>query len=474
MKPGDFNVANYNALLQRSRESFAKNSNSNAARQQFEQGSGFLKKFKLEENKTYVLLIPLELTLPFDPVTLSEEVYNSGNPFILTGSVTSAVLALKAMARDNPEFAEKLAATLGVSVEKLRLDAEVREQTSSEIAENKELFSDEEIIMWHRLARLQIITGYVQRLQTQSDKFKFGRNVAAVPIFDEDGIIVGTKGVGGQLKALEDSLIALKISEVIESYKTGGINESKTKKDMDDEIKKLWSNRLIGNVYSLAFARCFPFVVDDSSKVDKATATEWAKKPNANMVMKYMKLTRDNLRIFEQGISTKHDTHMDLIEINVVVPPATDNKINYTNVNYSIAKKSNSMFDLDDDDQYTLKGFKAAVRKAMDSTTWSEEVLRKSIYDFRSISDAALIAEVSNDLKMYNDVINNSSIYETYGDLLTQMDSSLTAEIAMQIVDGTASTAEVDQKIVDSAPVINEMTEEQMGVNLNDVLDSIS
>ncbi len=445
MKPGEINMANYAEFVKNAKERF--DPTKAKARNAFESGSSFIRKFKMEADTVYTMLVPLELCLPFDPQTLETDVFNATNPLPLPGSPTTAVRLLKKMAKENPAFAEKLAETLGTTVESLKLDIDAVDSA--------------EIKLWHKLCRIQFITGYVQHLNTKKDKFPFGRNVGAEVELDDDGTVTDTKGVGYRLYELESAVLSVEVQRIRDSYEAGGINADRTAKDMENSIKKLWEDRLIGNPYQIAFCRVIVFSSSKDGEVHKNDIDAWNKTKKINQFMRYTKILRDRIGTFESVLTSRSDINMDFIEVLVDVPKAGDNdKINYQNINYSTANRASSIFQLDEDTNKPindLEGFHDEFLKLRDDEKlWSDDILKKSIIEYRIPSDQVLLAEMSNSLQVYEEAMKSQSILRTYGDVLGQINTNLHAAIAEKIMDGEDNGKEISQEIIDAAPIMNE------------------
>lgn len=470
MKPGEFTKAKYTDFAKLQKELVCAaverfDPNKAKLRSSFEAGSTYLKKFKLEADKFYAVLIPLEICLPFHPETLSDEIFNKDNPLPLPGSPTTAVLSIKEMARNNKEFADKLAEVMSCSVKDLCID-------------DNFITSDKEIKVWHRLARLQYLTGTVQHLNTDS-KFKFGRNIGCDPIIDDSGIITGTVGIGYQLYEMENAIISIKAQLINDSYEAGGANADRPTSERDASIKNLWKDRLIGNPYNLSFTRCIPFETDANGNLGVKTINDWKKDKKIKNMLKYMKITTDKISIFESVLGEKADTSMDFVEIRISVPAPTDSdRIDYTKVNYSTASRDNSIFRMADDDVtplHDLKNFKEEFSKFRDNEKlWNDDQLRRSVYDFRQMTDDALIATMQESIKTYEDAMNSPSLIESYGHIISQINSTLMDEALTNIISGEDNGKEISAEIIESKPITDENSDPTDGDLLSSAGDILA
>lgn len=445
MKPGEINIQNYTDFIKNAKERF--DPKKAKARTSFEAGSGFIKKFKMEPDTTYTVLVPLELCLPFDPTTLSTDEFNTNNPLPLPGSPTTAVRTLKTMAKNNPDFANKLAEVLGATVADLKLDVDAIDKA--------------EIKLWHKLCRIQYITGYVQHMNTKKDKFPFGRNVGADAILNDDGDVTDTKGIGYRLYEMESAILSIEVQRIRDSYEPGGINADRTAKDMETAISNLWKERLIGNPYQIAFCRVFVFASNKDGEVNKTDIDQWNKTKKVQQFMRYQKILRDRIGTFEAVLMSKSDINMDFIETIVEVPKAGDNdKINYQNINYSTANRASSIFQLDEDTNQPvndLEGFKDEFIKFRDDDKlWSDDILKKSIIEYRIPSDTTLLAEMSNSLQPYEEAMKSPKLFQEYSDVINMINSNLHAAIAEKLLDGEDNGKDISQDIIDAAPLMDE------------------
>ena len=447
MKPGEI-LKDYTQFIQAAKDRF--DPAKAKARTAFETGSAFIKKFKLDPDKQYTVLVPLELCLPFDPVTLSQEVFNQTNPLPLPGSVDSAIKMLKQTAKANDAFADKLAEVLGVTVEGLKLDIDAVDSPTR--------------LLFHKLSRIQFITGYVQHMNTKRDKFPFGRNVGAEVVLDTDGNITDTQGVGYRLYEMESAIISVEVQRVRDSYEPGGENADRPAKEMENAIKQLWSDRLIGNPYQTAYCRVFAFTLaNKDGELVQTDVDAWNKTKKVSQFMRYMKLTREKMDTIESVLCTRSDVNTDFIEVIVDVPKAGDNgKINYQSVNYSTANRASSIFQIAEETGKpinNIEGFTDEYIKLRDDDKlWNDDILKKSIIEYRIPSDSVMLAEMSNSLAVYEDAMKSADILQSYGDILGQINSNLQSAIAAKIMDGDDNGKLISREIMESAPIMDENT----------------
>ena len=247
MKPGE--IISATAFLENAVNRY--NPERARARSNFEKGSGFIKKLKWEVRQRYSVLFPLELALPFDPRTLETDTFNYDNPFPLQSSVSTAIIGLRRLSKENNAFAEKLAKTLGTTVEGLKMDSE--DIDASDVA------------LFHQIARIQYLSGYVQRLNTDKAKAKFGRTIGCKPVkFNENGEVEDTEGVGLRLYQFENALLALQIQALEKSYEPGGANENQPREDIEVKKKQMWKDRMIGNPYPISVVQVCAFKINNN------------------------------------------------------------------------------------------------------------------------------------------------------------------------------------------------------------------
>lgn len=453
MKPGEITLGTYTDFINEAKKRF--DPTKAKARSAFESGAGFLKKFKMEAEKNYAVLIPLEVALPFDPTDLNSDAFDRHNPLPLAGSPTTAIRGLKLMAKNDPALAEKLAQTLQVEVKDLNLDVDSVESS--------------EIKMWHKLCRIQYITGYVQHLNTNHEKFAFGRKVGAEVILDDEGNVQDTKGVGYRLYELESALISVEIQMLKDTYEPGGVNADRPAKDMEAAIKNLWQNRLVGNPYQIAFCRCAVFTSTPDGSVNSDEITAWNKSKKIGQFIRYQKITRDRIELFESVLTTRSDMNMDFVEITVNVPKAENGRINYMSVNYGLANKSSSIFQIDEDTGNPINNLKGFIEEFTayrdDAKVWTDDILRRSIIEYRIPGDSQFIAEVSSNLSTYEDALKSESIFTQYSDILQQLNSSLYSDVAEKILEGDVNGKDIAPAIIETQPIMNENNDhEEMSV----------
>lgn len=437
----------------------------NATRDRFMTGGGFLKKFKIEADKKYAVLYPLEMCLPFNPANPDDESYSISRPFVLPGSVTSAIIAVKSVAKQNPAVANKLADVLGVDVSALNLDGELviknGKATDAELAE---------IRMWHKLCRIQFVTGYTQVLNT--GKKQFAEKIGCEPIFDDDYNIIGTKGIGYTMFELETALISIKAQEIEDTYKPGGKNADKPQADCDAEKKALWKNRIISNPYALSYAQVVVFpLLNNEGKVLEESREAWAKDKSLRDRTFYTKITRNDVENTESYLSSDiYDCNIDFVEVMFTVPKEDpkDQMAIYREMNKSGA----SILTTITRPQANLDGLAEKYREARDNTaTWNEKTLKKSIYDYRLRSDEALASDIKNAIKGYDSAMKSPDILDKYSNALEIIDSQLVASLAEDILSGKGTDKVIDTKVFAEAPKVDENTPESLADEIGSILD---
>lgn len=443
----------YSEYMQRSAE---QDSSAAARRQSFMSASGFLKKLKLEAGKHYVNLLPLELALPFNPFKLEDESYSISNPFVLPGSVTSAVRILKMHANENEELKKKLVEVFGAEEKAFNFG----EDAIVDLEERK---------VWHKYCRIQFHTNWVQKLNTSPEKFKFGRNIGADVVLNEDGDVEGTSGVGYSLFDLESALLSIKIQQINDSYAPGGANESRPETEKTTQIDALWKNRLISRPFLLSFVRIvsFPVLSTNEGTLEPKFIQEWKKKKDLSKSEYYMKYTRDRLDAAEAVLSTKSDIHDDFIEMFLTVPDDTGDNNIYEGINrFATNMVTSPILEPTNDMGDVIEKYR---ERRDDDSIWNDSVLSKSIYDFRKKSDSVLLSEFKNNLTGYASAMNSQAIIQGYPEILMQIDEQLTSNIAESILTDGDTGKEISQDIISSEPVIDENTEETLGSALSSV-----
>ena len=93
-----------------------------------------------------------------------------------------------------------------------------------------------------------------------------------------------------------------------------------------------------------------------------------------------------------------------------------------------------------------------------DDKLWNDDILKKSIIEYRIPSDSVMLAEMSNSLAVYEDAMKSADILQSYGDILGQINSNLQSAIAAKIMEGEDNGKLISQEIMASAPRMDENT----------------
>lgn len=431
---------NFQRYLQEGRK--ADNSENNA-RKIFESGSAFIKKFKVEANKKNALLYPLELVVPFNPQDLSDASYNESNPFIFAGAVSDAIVYLKSRMKEDAEFNSLMLNLLSLN------DASVLH------LEDAECSGIEEAREWHKLCRPFYITGYVQGIKGVSDKFP--RKMGINPIFDDNGAIIGSTGVGYNMNLLENELLALQIEEVNKQYSPKGIHADASDDERESAIKTLRQNRIISNPFLQAYTLIISFPQRNSEgNMEQAIIETWLKSKKINQYRSYIKFTKEHNDLIVANLcSKKYDNSIDFFELRLDVPeedPA--DKMNIYKAKPALVSRDCSIFNEENTSKEFTESVRAQYRATVSNTSeWNTDTLRRSVMELRLKSDADISAIVKNAISKYEIGLKNNTINSKYRELLDTIDSELVASFAEATIDGDTNDNEVNQEIINSLPV---------------------
>lgn len=413
-----------------------------------------LKKLKTAEDTKYALLLPIELSVPFNPFDFKDEsVFNAKHPFNFPGSVTTMLIKLKELLKADAEFAQFVAEDLGVEVADLRLD-------------DPQALYKEDTKVFAKYRRLLVYTDDVQCLHTDpASQYGIRRHVDVH--YDENGDIQSvwtdpvTKerkeaSMGIQLYMLENALIALRIEEINKEF-TEGDMKNRPEAEKKAAIKAVYAERLITNPYVAGFTRAEVFTLTNDKLVDKESAADWNRKKDLQALEHYVKVTTADLGKYQGFIGGRFDFNLDYLEINWSVPKKTSDQNVALQIDRDCASSDTRIMNAENG----LKGFDEKYREYRDNLDmWDPAVMRRSVYDFFHITDDEITNQFRNNLKRYEDVMANQVIAENYMDVMDKIDESLSSRVIEQITSNSGSTVELKQENLASIPKVTQETED--------------
>lgn len=420
----------------------AQDSRANLLRTKFNSGSTKIKMFKVEADAKWSLFFPLEVAIPFNPTNLEDKSYSAANPFVMPGTVVSAVTVLKKLAESNSDIKKELCTVMGTEENAINWGTEG-------------ITSTEERMLWHKICRLSYITKYTQKVWKDLTK-KFPAKVGFEPILDEDGEVAGSVGLGWKLHQLENDLLNIKVQMLEDQFKPGGARENEPRDNFEKEKKALWEEKLIRNPYLESYTRvfAFPLVNTAEGSIDPKVAKAFNDNKKITDYQYIIKLTTADISTYETAFASKKtDIHDNVIEAQLVIPSEDpkDPMAIYKNQNRSNPNFANTAVSTDIDHIKPDVFYDAYQNFMEDSDASSKELLEKSIWAFRRPTDAVLSSILSSNFKRYEDAAKTTSFLDKWSETIALIDVDLTNQIAESIMDGEDTGKEIAPDIVNTS-----------------------
>lgn len=372
------------------------------------QGGKRLKKDGLVPGSTGKRLYALAMRFPFNPMDPSDARFNSKNKYESPVSPETTVLAIKEEMRNNPELHKFYA-------EKGSMKAEEYDVSTNEITEQD----------WAVFGSYRTLLHYSMRIvkSKMSGHGKYGRKFLSRCRYDADGVMV-EKDDAQLIHELEVAIANQKIKEIKDDYQKGS-KAGKPEKDMQDEIKAVWSKVKMSAPYYAGTIRVIVIPLNDDYEIEKPNEVL---KDGIDQYEFYSGGSKQTVEKLTGLIGKKADRNFNYLEVDINYPKCpnvekeqeplesyqkrTENSINPVN---PIAK--------------TVSGFDAAYIEYRDNQDkFNEQVMLDSVFEYKAIDSATLLELYKADIEDKKEYIDEAAA-KNYKDLINRIDSSISEEL---------------------------------------------
>lgn len=376
-------------------------------------------KKKFIEGEAYIQIMPAILAVPFNPTDMADESYNNEVRFLFKGmSAYAGALELKALLSRDDETATAAAAAFGVEVKMLELDTEG--------------VSPELLSILKRYRTVDITSYPVQKMKFSDPAFKFGRSYLANIDLDpnNDPVLGDDIPLSIRLWQMETSLVATQVKMRAQLYDEGGELSDRPKKELEEETKAAWKNRLISNPYPFGVVRSVIIPTDREFTPVKESVTSLLNASNYFTFECYTGINGKFLKEeLEDKAGSKKDRYFDFFAVRVDCK--TKQKPEETLLEV-VGRTTRSLCGADEEFTESLPNFVEKYRAYRDEPSfWKPEILLKSVMNFRTIDDASLLQRMKDDISKYEIALKSKDIVTQFGSLLTRIDAQLGTELLM-------------------------------------------
>lgn len=399
-----------------------------------------LKKLKMEEGDG-LMVVPLFLHLPVD---FDGNVCKEGMPYM--GAFSSAISTVKYLCANSAKYATAMRDFLGED-----------KFTTLNLADISNVSEEETKLFWAYRKPL-IYAATVMSVKAADSKYAFGtpyRVTGLVTDPDTGAVKDDVKNpLIYKLHRLETACIATQVKKLNEENAAAG-DSKRTEAEISATIKNLWDNRCISNPYSLGTTRVLWFKTNRNFEVDKTIIDTW--KADAATVKKseyYIKVNKSILEQFETVIGTKYDRYADFLLIKQTTP-AFDEKTRGT----TAQKISRTGAGKDEAIEESLADFIKAYRDYRDDIeAWDENIMLKSAFEYRTISDDTISTTFKNSMPALSAVMHTQEIAESFGEIIAMLDTKLSDSLIEGAMVGSLDTVGDISAEIAKAPVVTENT----------------
>lgn len=427
-------------------------------------------KLKVEPGTKFLTLIPLVMSLPFNPLNPEDTSFNVNNRYVCKNiSVSSAITLCKQLFRKNPALAEKFASMSSVPIEEFNIDSDAPPKTG-------------EFRKWHRWAYLNATSGLTQKFNI---KGKFGITIPADAEMSADGSIYGT-GLSYSLFELDKAVTILKQEEITKKYSQMGVLTEALKEQMDTELEAIKNAKKVSMPMVSLFSRVISFQLNkDGTDVDTDVVKDWNKtkklnnyvkdKPEVNHVT-YVRLLPADIENFEDALGGVYDIYCDFLECSMHIDAGKEYKDIVRAVNSSplhllktlseeeinLAKRKAEEEGISYVLPLTLKDLKEALDELYSNPDiWDEAIFKKSIFPFKPYNKNELISCFNESTKGYREFYSNPDILEKCQDtILALCPDDMTSLIDASLDNTSGVTIEEAQKTVAKTGKLIDYTDE--------------
>lgn len=398
-----------------------------------------IKKLKMEPGDG-LMVVPLFLHLPID---FDGNALKEGIPYV--GTIESAISSVKFLCNNNAKYADTLKELIG--------NDNFTQLNLADVAS----VSKAEMDIFYGFRKPLVYAATVMSVKAADSKFAFGTpyRVPGIATSPDGNFIDDIKNpLIYKLHKLETACIAAQIKSMNEQNEAAG-DSKRTDADMAASIKSLWDNRCISNPYNLGTSRVLWFKTDRNFDVDKDILKAWEK--NASSVKKaecYIKVNTHILEQFESQIGTKYDRYDDFLLIKQTTP-AFDDKDRGS----AAQKISRTGAGRDEAIEESLEEFVSAYQDYRnDMEAWSEDIIMKSAFEYRTISDDTIRTIFKNSMPALSAAMHTAEIVDTFGDTIALVDNTISDKLMENAMDGSLSTIGDISTEIASAPIVTENT----------------
>lgn len=396
-----------------------------------------LTKRSMVSEETSQRVFPLDLTLPFNPADLTDDTYDVSYRYVMPNSVTTAWITFKAMMAADPNL--KLRAIKLMGLDESKIDFTSASLTPDEFA----------MIKRWRMPRSFSAPVFSTKFSNRKDP-KYSIMYMADCVMDEDGKIDTDEDYGlfYKLHYIENACCAKAVEALRESFQPGGINAHRSEKERKDDEKDIWSERLISRPFYKYVLRYMHIVVDTQTNAVKSEIMDQWKAGKISDIEAVRLTGLDAITALGKQIGGPKDVHADYIVFTYTLPEIPKGEKNLGPYAQKISMAITHPTDCatsapreGDPDRAYLTDFDVTYRAYLDDPTkWNDSVIKNSIREFNTISDAALLAQFELDIGKYQEFLKDESVVKAITEAGVQLASATTGQVVGQMM-GAGSTA---------------------------------
>jgi hypothetical protein len=280
-------------------------------------------------------------------------------------------------------------------------------------------------------------------------------------------------------------LINFKLQEIKELY-TNGARATAPPKEMETEKKKVKDNRLIGKPRYQSVARIIVLPADNAKGYlnSKYNATLRESKGKLDKFTFWTKINSNDINRFNSVLGNEDDRHNNFVEVVLEVGDGDTPLQLSQNAVQTIANSATTAFGEDsamggEEKNKSMDLIERSYRTLRDNLDeWNPEILKSSVYEFKSISDDALLGKLNNDVTLYKSILAQPEVKTKWATLLKSMNYSLTQALQERSIDEKdiltleSSTIEETKAAAESDAAEESLIESGLGLGDSEALVS--
>lgn len=336
---------------------------------------GQLAKHEMKPFKTTVCIFPKEIQTPFNPVDPTDTAFNSVHKFVVKGSPTAFVKALKTEMQANADLHEYYAKLAGKTTEEYDIS-------------NAEVITEDDFKLFNKFTVPSHFSAETQKIKT-AEAGTYGMERLSPLEKDEDGALTNAdQYLFGRLFLLEREIRNEKVAEYLSKNKKDSLTS-----DQKDQLKAIRSSAQISYPKKSGIAVFLELEGTVDKETEEIVLNPIKSGANLDEYLRYYNCNTDELKKLCKKIGKKKiDKYLDYIILKIEYGDGNDpkttmelalyNSREYSGIEFGSSEDPHKLYDTDEEfDNIITTYFDEGL------TGKFEKMIKRNVFKFRPISD---------------------------------------------------------------------------------------